>query len=156
QGLLPHEDPGGDESPYDHTLHLFVREILTRLGPSGRRLRQVVKGCGRTLDRLFPDEKDDSEGSFIFRQHLYRVQDYRDQHPYDILALCWRGELACWEGDEHLADQIALQMWERTQDASPVVNASLLWFIALSHEGSSFWESLGWRTSQSPGMGGHF
>jgi hypothetical protein len=156
QGLLPQDDLDASDPPYDHTLHLFVRELLTRLGQTGRQLPQVVKACGRTLARLFPDENGDPEGSFVFRQDLCRVQDYIDQHPNDILALCWRGELACWDGDEQLAEEIALQVWEDTQDASPAVNASLLWFFALTHERSYFWESLRWRHPASPGMGGHF
>jgi hypothetical protein len=60
QVLLPQDDL---DPRYDHTLHLFVRELLTRLGPTGRRLPQVVKVCGRALAKLFPYEDDDPEGS---------------------------------------------------------------------------------------------
>jgi hypothetical protein len=156
QGLLPqyHLDVG--DSPYDHTLHLFVRDLLTRLGPIGRRLPQVVKACGRILALLFPDENDDPEGSFVFRQDLFRVQDYLDRHSNDMLALCWRGELAYWEGGQCLAEQIAQQVWEATQHASPAVIASLVCFFALAQEGSYFWWNLDWGIRNSHFYGGYF
>ena len=69
-----------------------------------------------------------------------------------MLALCWRGELACWAGDEDLIDEYApRRVWEQIDGLSPSEIGKVTAFFALTTDLARAWSDWGWdRSSELP------
>ena len=106
-------------TPYDHRLHLLVRELASRLGKTGRCHDEVIKHCGDLLACLYYDNDEAAAGTLFLEQMTLLADEYIRIKPSDIIGRCWRGELACWAGDEDLALEYAQRVWDQARSGSP-------------------------------------
>jgi hypothetical protein len=117
--------------PYDHRIHLLVEELLTRMGDDARSTDEIIKNCGHILCHLCHHEDEYAAARLLLHQAILLADDYVRSKPRDIMGDCWRGEVACWEGNYNLAKEYAEKIWTKTASTHSLVN-SVTWFFALT------------------------
>lgn len=133
---------------YDHRLHLLLKNLLVRIGTSGRGSRAVVKFCGHILENLEPRSYESWEVPITVQQATYLADDYLIAIRNDLIVHCWRGELACWARDDDLAAEFAQGVLEKATGADVPVLSTLISFLgALDSES---WDQQGWVDFDHP------
>jgi hypothetical protein len=125
--------------PYDHRIHLMVRELLTRLSNSGSPSDNVIKHCGHIVADLWHSEDDESAFRLVLKQVIMLADEYVRRAPSDVIGLCWRGELACWDWDNDLAKDYAEKVWSQTLACSADEMSKVAAFFALTRELGADW-----------------
>jgi len=137
-------------TPYDHRLHLLVRELTSRLGETGRCHDEVIKHCGDLLAVLYHDDDEAAAGRLFLEQMTLLADEYYRLKPWDILGSCWRGELACWAGDEDLALEYAQRVWDQARSGSSGTVHRVTTFFALTGSSAPDWNRWKWDRLPSP------
>ena len=103
-------------SSYDSQRHRLLLELSIRF-KDHRSLGYSVKSeCGHVLAHAhLPYER---EGAELILSQLLRLADvhYRSR-PDDVVGICWRGILACWDGDEQMGREYASRLFFRARTA---------------------------------------
>ena len=141
----------GRTMPYDHQVHLLVRELANRLGEDGRYHDEVIKHCGHVLVDLYHDDDKDAAGRLFLEQMTLLADAYTCGNPADIIGTCWRGELARWAGDEDLALECAREVWVRAIFASAGTIQRVTAFFALTGGSACIWDRGMWDSLPSAG-----
>lgn len=126
---------------YDHRIHLLVLEFVTRIQEGGKDSDEVVKNCGHLIARFFSGDDKEAGTRLIQDQLILLADDYVQDNPYDLIGLCWRGQLACWnDDDDDVAMEHAKMVWQRSIESRANTLANVISFFAKSREMS--WEEL--------------
>jgi hypothetical protein len=137
-------------SPYDHRFHLLVRELVSRLGDEGVSEDEVVQECGHVLAELIHFDDEGAASKLVQKQVTLRAEAYVKTNPWDTLALCWRGELACWACDQDLIEECARRVWERVRRSSAKEINKVTAFFALTTDSAVAWSNWGWDRLDFP------
>ena len=137
-------------TPYDHRIHLLVRELVSRLDDVGCSDDLMIQHCGHVLAELLHANDEKAAAQLVLTQVTLLAEEYVDRYPEDVLGLCWLGELSCWSFDEAMAEDFAWQIMQRTagltlKDANKVVS-----FFALTTDWADSWLNFGWNCLESP------
>lgn len=131
-------------TPYDHRLHSLVHEFVSRLGSEALGENDVIRHCGHVLARHLHSDDQQAASDLLLEQAILLAEAYIKQDPWDILGLCWRGELACWAWDEELIEEYARRVWERTHRSSAKVINEVTSFFVLTTDYAGPWTCWGW------------
>ncbi len=137
-------------TPYDHRVHLLVRLLVSRLGTECVSDEVVIRHCGHVLAELLHADDDEAASRLVLGQVTLLAEEFVGRHPWDVLGLCWRGELACWAWDEELAEDYANRVWDRTVKLTAKEVSKVTSFFTLTTDWSEAWSSWGWDCFDSP------
>jgi hypothetical protein len=126
-------------SAYDYRVHLLVRELAARLGESNRLDKDVIKISGHVLGKIYHSDDDAAESRLLLRQLTILADEYVWRNDGDAIGLCWRGELACWEGDDDLALDCARQVWNKVSFSSTEIILRTSLFFAFTGSSAPDW-----------------
>ena len=130
--------------PYDHRLHLLVQVLVSRLGETGCSKDAVIKQCGHVIADVLHAADEDATNGLVLKQATLLAEEFVRSESRDAVGLCWRGQLACIEGDDDLAIECANRVWKMTANASPKSVNQVISFFALAQR-SDDWSSLSWH-----------
>ncbi len=137
-------------TPYDHRLHVLVRELVSRLGEEGRADPVVIMHCGHVLSDLLHADDEEAAADLVLDQLTLLAEEYVERHPSDIVALCWRGELALWSRNHDLALEIAQRVWTVAADATAWAVNRVISFFALIRQTAQHWGRPNWDQAHFP------
>ena len=137
-------------TPYDHRIHLLVQELASRLGVERFSDDVVVRHCGHVLAELLLADDREAASRLVLTQVTLLAEEFVQRHPFDVLGLCWRGELACWAGDEGLAEEYAKRVWDRTTKLSAKEVNEVTSFFAWTTDLGGEWWSFPWDGLDGP------
>ena len=116
----------------DHWLLQLVRALVSRLGEDGRSKDAVIKHCGHILADILHGDDEDTTAGLVLKQATLLANDFLQGHAWDVIGLCWRGQLACLEGDYDLSIEFADRVWKATASASAESVNQVISFFALA------------------------
>jgi len=134
--------------PYDHSIHLLVKELISRMGEEAWSADEVIENCGHILCQLLHHNDRESSARLMLRQVTLLAEAYVRSKQSDIIGLCWRGELACWDHDDNLAREYARNIWLRTASLTSI--SRVAWFFALTADPSPVWSEWTWDCLDRP------
>jgi hypothetical protein len=121
---------------------------VSRLGAEGRCDDVAIKHCGHVLADLLHAGDATAATRLSLDQATLLAEDYTRGKPWDVVGLCWRGELACLAGDEDLAAKFAERVWEATANASAATINEVTTFFTLATGHAGSWDFRNWRDTQ--------
>ena len=101
--------------PYDHRVHVLVRELSLLLSEWNRCDAQIIKHCGHILSAVYHSNDEDAAARLSLQQLTVLADEYVRRNSCDVIGLCWRAELACWAGDVELAGEYARKVWNNAR-----------------------------------------
>jgi len=110
----------------------------------------VINHCGDLLACLYYDDDEAAAGRLFLEQITLLADEYYRIKPWDILGSCWRGELACWAGDEDLALEYAQRVWDQAHSGSSGTVHRVTTFFALTGSSAPDWDCWKWDRLPSP------
>jgi hypothetical protein len=118
--------------PYDHRLHLLVRELILLMREESRWNEDIIKHCGHILSAVCHADDEEAASTVSLHQLTILADEYVRRNSSDVIGYCWRGELACWVGDDELAHEYARRLWDETRSGSTGTILRATGFLALT------------------------
>ncbi|WP_417381898.1 hypothetical protein [Gimesia sp.] len=144
--LLPSNHFQLPDENYDHRLHQVVKKILEDLGIDGRKNHQITNWYGASVSFLFKNEFEDD--CFSFNECIFRADNYISENVNEPIGLLWRGELACWQQDFDLAEEMAEAFWAHSRSLNP---DQLFRVVSIFSYCDDFLKDyLGWKSPTDP------
>ncbi len=112
----------------------------------------VIRQCGHVIAKLLHADDELATVTLVFEQVTLIADAYLIEKPRDVLALCWRGEIACWAGDQRLIEEYTRRVWERIEGLSPAEIVKVTTFFALTTNLARAWQDWGWERLNFPSL----
>lgn len=132
KGLLP--GPEYDYSPGGHNIHILAECLALRIGDDARALPEVLEACGDVIRRALGEGVTGDRASVYLDEFIRAADRFLAMQPDSLIAIAWRGELACYQGNELEADRRANELWVESDSADASAIAKLLWFFAIADD----------------------